>query len=537
MGLTYLDIGAAVVALSSFLLLYLLNKGKRLDFLNGPEGEGYLLGVEYLLRTEQHVGDLTFRWIESFGPTYRQPGSFGQPKLVTADPRAIHHILHANVNEYPEARDLRRFFELIFGRGVLWAVGEEHRKHRRVLSPAFSINHLKSFGTLFEGHVAKLSEKWNAELAKGVDMFDLIPWLQKVTLDIIGESSFNYHFDALENKPNELTKVLKDLDKLGGASPSRAQVLSRCMLQYIPSWLSAWQNQYLPTASERIAKRYLEVSNEKAREVMHKSGLSFGVNSESEELLLTGKERDVLSVLVKANRAEDPRKRLTEDEVLSQMSTLIQAGHHTTGYSIAWIIYELSRHPEDQESVYKEVKAGSDNGYDSLEWLGCCVKEALRLHPVVSTLIRESAVYDSIPLEIPVIGSSGQEVREVPVRPGQRIVIDLASYNRLESVWGPDANEWNPARFLKENDLQRDISVGMTGNILNFSGGPKGCVGFRFALMEIHALLGGLIERFEFRVPKGMEIRRGNMGMMIPIPEIEGEEKNPGLILHVKARV
>ncbi|KAK7030981.1 hypothetical protein VNI00_010208 [Paramarasmius palmivorus] len=537
MGLTYVDIGAAGVALSSFLLLYILNRRKRLDFLNGPEGEGYLFGVEYLLRTEQHVGDLTFRWIESFGPTYRQPGSFGQPKLITADPRAIHHILHAKVNEYPEARDVRRILELIFGRGVLWAVGEEHRKHRRVLSPAFSINHLKSFGMLFEEHVAKLSEKWNVELAKEVEMFDVIPWLQKVTLDIIGESSFNYHFDALENKPNELTKALKDLDELHAASPSRAQVLAVCMLQYIPPWLSAWQNQHFPTPVEKIAKRYLELSNEKAREVMHDSGLSFELSSEVEELLLTGKERDVLSVLVKANRAEDPRKRLTEDEVLSQMSTLIQAGHHTTGYSMAWILYELSRHPEDQDRVYREVKERSDHGYDSLEWLGCCVKEALRLHPVLSILFRESAVYDSIPLEIPVIGSSGQEVTEVPVIPGQRIIIDIASCNRLESVWGPDANEWNPARFLKENDLQRDTSVGMTGNILSFSGGPKGCVGFRFALMEIHALLGGLIERFEFRVPNGMEFRRANMGMMLPVSEIEGEEVCPGLILDVKARV
>ena len=55
--------------------------------------------------------------------------------------------------------------------------------------------------------------------------------------------------------------------------------------------------------------------------------------------------------------------------------------------------------------------------------------------------------------------------------------------------------------------------------------------------MEIHALLGGLIERFEVRVPKGMDIRRANMGMMIPIPEIDGEEVSPGLILDVKARV
>uniref|UniRef100_A0A0W0F7E9 Cytochrome p450 n=1 Tax=Moniliophthora roreri TaxID=221103 RepID=A0A0W0F7E9_MONRR len=554
MGITLVDIAATGAALISLTLLYLLNRRKNLNFLRGPEGDGYLLGVEYQLRTEQEVGDLTFKWAKEYGTTYRMPGCYGENILATADPRALHYILHQNVVEYPTSSDVRRIFELMFGRGVLWAVGDEHRKHRRVLSPAFSINHMKTFSPIFQKHVSHLADKWNTELAKGTQTLDVIPWFHKVTLDVIGESSFNYHFDALDNKPNELTETLRELENLG-ASPSPASVLIQASLRYIPSWFSNFQHRYFPAPVEKIADRYLTMACEKAREVMRESGLSLEGDSEdekAEEMVLTGKEKDVLSILVKANRAENPRKRLTEDEVLSQMSTLIQAGHHTTGNSLAWIIYEFSRHPEDQEKIFKEIKAIRDktgnNGefmaqdYDSMEWLTVCVKEALRLHPVLPQLLRQAQYHDSIPLEFPVISSDGKTITEVPVKPGQQIRLDIAIdvlLYRLESVWGPDANEWNPSRFLNERETEISVQVGMTANILSFSGGPKGCIGFRFALMEMHALLAGIIERFEFSLPEGIDIKRANIGMMIPRVEPKDGpiQKEPKLPLNLRARV
>ncbi|KAK7030995.1 hypothetical protein VNI00_010225 [Paramarasmius palmivorus] len=480
MDITTLNLSTIGIAFSVFILFYLHKRRQTLDSLNGPRGEGYILGVEHLLRTQSQVGDLTFAWLKHYGPTYRIPGCFGQTMLVTADPRAIHHVLHANVN---------------------------------------------------------LAKKWYAEIDKGTKTLDVIPWFHKVTLDVIGESSFNYRFDSLENKPNEILKTLNALDNFG-MSVSRSQIIVQSLLRYIPSWFYTFQHKFFPSAIEEIATRYLRVSNEKAREVMRVNGLSFDGENQG-----TGKEKDVLSVLVKANQAEDPRKRLTEGEVLSQISTLIQAGHHTTGYSLSWVLYEMSRHPEDQEKVFQEIKALSgaqqDNAlkYEGMEWLTCCVKEGLRLHPVLPTLSREAAVNDIIPLEVPVVGASGQVLTKVPVSKGQRVIIDIAGYNRLERVWGHDANEWNPSRFMKQDaaNPERDVSVGMTGNILSFSGGPKGCIGFRFALMEIHALLAGLIERFEFRLPKGVDIKRGNTALMIP--QVKGREENgAGLVLEVKAR-
>ncbi|ESK90192.1 cytochrome p450 [Moniliophthora roreri MCA 2997] len=543
MALTRIDFAAAGFAFIAIVLPYLFKRRKQLKGLRGPQRESYLSGVEYKLRLEnlQQAGDLTYKWAEKYGSTYKIWGCFGQKILVTSDPRAIQYILHQHVVEFPAPRDIRRFFELIFGRGVIWAVGEEHRRHRRVLSPAFSINHMKGFVPLFQQHVTQLAEKLNAELRHGTQVLDIIPWSHKVTLDVIGESSFNYQFGALKDKPNELTNALKDLEDIAN-SPSPSQTIIQALPRHLPKLISYFQARYLPTNVEKGFLKYLELSNQKAREMMHTSGLVVG-DEHNEKAETSGKERDVLSVLVRANRAEDPRKRLTEDEVLAQMSTLIQAGHHTTGYSFAWILYELSRNPMDQQKVYEEIKhihsrtSGelSDPDYDELasSWLGLCVKEALRLHPVVTQLVREPTYPDLVPLELPVESSSGETISEVPVQAGQRILVDIGVYNRLEAVWGPDANEWNPSRFLDNSAPMKSVSVGMTANLLTFSGGSKGCIGWRFALMELHALLAGLLEQFHFSLPADVEIRSAQLGLTVPIV---GGKENEGPMLPLVVR-
>ena len=52
------------------------------------------------------------------------------------------------------------------------------------------------------------------------------------------------------------------------------------------------------------------------------------------------------------------------------------------------------------------------------------------MHPIVPDTVREAHVDDVIPLDTPVVGSRGQEVREVPVVKGQRILIDIVAYNK-----------------------------------------------------------------------------------------------------------
>ncbi|KAK7039113.1 hypothetical protein VNI00_010298 [Paramarasmius palmivorus] len=563
-------LNTVIVASLLFIAFAYLLQRKRLDGIRGPKGEGYLLGVEHKLQSERELGKLTFQWTREYGTTYQIPGCFGEAILVTCDPRAIHHIIHEHVVRYPASKDTKKFYELLFGRGVLWADGDVHKRHRRVLSPAFSVNHMKSFIPLFQQYAEKLSEKWTEQLQGGSHIIDVVPWCHKVTLDIIGETSFSYQFGALENIPNELTEALHaiewasvphscdtrltNLDRNLGLAPSIPTTLLQAAIRHLPRSFGQFQAKYFPVDVDRLSMRYLEVSSRKANEFMRRSDTLSG-HSGAEP---TSGERDILSVLVKANQAEDPKKRLAEHEVTSQISTLVQAGHHTTGYSLAWILYELSQHPADQQKVYHDIMKIRARGgagftaedYDELAdgWLGACVKvrwflahynitdevnvqEALRLHPILPQLRRTASYRDILPLHYPICSYSGADVNCAQIVPGQTVIIDVAMYNRLESVWGSDANKWSPGRFFEPASLDSTVSVGMVSSLLTFSGGSKGCLGWRFALMELHALIAGLLEQFQFELPQGVDIRDGVM-VVITTPNVAGrEEEGPMLPL------
>ncbi|KAK1219996.1 hypothetical protein PQX77_017258 [Marasmius sp. AFHP31] len=482
--------------------------------------------------------------------------------LVISDPRACHRVLQESLQDYPEAPEIRRFFAMFFGRGVIWVVGEDHKRHRRVLSPAFSISHMRQFLPLFQGHVAHLAEIWNNQLQGTSTTIDIIPWLHKATLDIIGESAFGYSFGALENKPNELTKILYQFDD-AGLKRTALTTFFVALQRQIPSFFASLQEKYFPLDFQLVAQRYLQLSNEKAKEVMKEAGLDINELDQNESVG-SGNERDVLSVLVRANREEDPRKRLSEAEILAQMTTLIQAGHHTTGYSLSWIFYELSAHPEDQAKVYEEIKQARERNpgeftsadYDSMAHLMLVLKvsenyaiddvpalimllkETLRLHPVVTTLDREASKNDVLLLDFPVISEDGAPVNEVLVQKGQRIRVDISSYNRLESVWGEDASQWNPQRHVQmdsESEEKKQAQVGLFGNMLTFSGGPKGCLGWRFAVMEMQAVVTSLLERFEFSISPDLEIEAISPGLTVPGVKGKGEE-GPQLPLTITPR-
>jgi cytochrome P450 len=88
----------------------------------------------------------------------------------------------------------------------------------------------------------------------------------------------------------------------------------------------------------------------------------------------------------------------------------------------------------------------------------------MRLHPILPQLVRTAARDDVIPLANPLRIKSGQLISEIPVSKGQNFMISVCGYNRLASVWGEDAEEWHPERFLGRSTA-RQTSVGVLDNL------------------------------------------------------------------------
>lgn len=145
---------------------------------------------------------------------------------------------------------------------------------------------------------------------------------------------------------------------------------------------------------------------------------------------------------------------------MAQMAGLTIAGHDTTAGSLAWMLWELAKHPEYQDKLRSEVLSTKarviqrgDTSFtvddlDSMNYTNAAIKvflhrhsaacnshtcgqETLRFHPIGYNLHRMADCDDVIPLEIPIISKTGEVITELPVKKGQPFIISLCGYNRL----------------------------------------------------------------------------------------------------------
>jgi len=122
----------------------------------------------------------------------------------------------------------------------------------------------------------------------------------------------------------------------------------------------------------------------------------------------------------------------------------------------------------------------------------------------------------------PIVTRSGKTISEIPVAKGTFIYASIIGYNMSKDVWGPDADEFKPERWLVHKE-RASPALGVYGNLFTFSGGPRSCIGWRFTVLETQAFLIDLLSNFEFSIPEGAkDIRRDRSGVMTPM--IVGEE-------------
>ncbi|KAH7925349.1 cytochrome P450 [Leucogyrophana mollusca] len=506
-----------VLALLVF-MVWRRTRRQSLNDIRGPVVPSRLFGHEKMARYSEEVGDLELQWGRAFGPTFRTQGCYGEEKLWTADPKALQHVFHTSGYRYPKGTLVTEVGKLFSGEGILSAAGDDHRRQRKIMNPAFSTGQLRAFLPVFRRSAARLSEKWKEELQItlpfGGRAINISPMLGRMALDVVGEAAFDDQFGALDGNENELARAFDSLFADSFLHPPPWDILFKATWRYLPPSVLGLI-KYLPTKEYKRFRSYLRVAFRRGKELIEQK--SSGAEKGS---------KDIMSILVQSNLSEDAETRLSEVEMLSQIATLLIAAHDSIANTLAWLLYELARHPEDQQKIRDEIIATrariearhSDDftpaDLDAMIFTNAVIKESLRLHPVAPVLVREAGYDDILPLAVPIQTKSGKATTEIPIASGTQITASVWTYNRLESVWGGDAAVWNPARFL---DHKERTNVGVFANLMTFSAGIRGCIGWRFALLELQVVLTELIETFDFRIPKDVEIVGLNAGIMMPI--------------------
>lgn len=160
------------------------------------------------------------------------------------------------------------------------------------------------------------------------------------------------------------------------------------------------------------------------------------------------------------------------------------------------------------------------------------MKETLRLDPLVPVQTRCAARDLVVPLSEPVRTKDGQQIQEIPLKKGTRVLLSVTQYNRHPELWGADSQEWNPDRWLKPGVIDDSIKFGVFSNLATFGAGIHACIGWRFAIYEFQTFLIELVNKFQFELTE--EARTAQpmyAGIMVPL--LKGKDHQSGLPLSV----
>ncbi|KAG2949183.1 hypothetical protein JG687_00006588 [Phytophthora cactorum] len=179
--------------------------------------------------------------------------------------------------------------------------------------------------------------------------------------------------------------------------------------------------------------------------------------------------------------------------------SFLAAGQDTTATAMSWFLVMINRYPKILENVRREIHdklpdlASGKQKVPSLEdthrlvYLEAAIKETLRLFPV-APISGRTAMRD-------VTMSNG-----VFLAKGTSVHMPHYMMGRMNSVWGQDAEEFKPDRWI--DPVTRKILAVSVFKFSAFYGGPHACLGMKFAMSEIKITLATLLSRYNFKTSR-----------------------------------
>ncbi|KAJ5669721.1 Cytochrome monooxygenase FUM15 [Penicillium macrosclerotiorum] len=413
-------------------------------------------------------------------------------RILPTSTKALSELLVTKVYDFEKPLTVRQSLRRVVGDGILLAEGEEHKIQRKNLLPAFAFRHIKDLYPVFWAKsvemITVIQEDLESRKSPDDNTIQVRNWASRATLDIIGVAGMDHDFDSLSNPSNKLNQSYQKIF----TSPSLLTKLL-FLLGMLLGNISVIQK--LPTQRNKNLTEGSQVIRDVARQMIQQKKSKM-----KDPNAMTGV--DIISVAIQ-NGVFD------EENLVDQLMTFLGAGHETTASAMQWAVYALSKNPDIQKRLREEIRANlpspaDDNSgpmyaatIDQLPYLHAVCNEILRFHPSVPATIR-TAVRDTT-------------LAGKPIPKGTFLILAPEVINKLKSLWGPDADKFNPDRFMGEGKAN---TGGATNNyaFLTFLHGPRSCIGQGFAKAELACLLAATVGRFhmELKYPdQKLEVREG----------------------------
>ncbi|RVE41932.1 hypothetical protein evm_013426 [Chilo suppressalis] len=196
----------------------------------------------------------------------------------------------------------------------------------------------------------------------------------------------------------------------------------------------------------------------------------------------TGKLRAVLDLLF-GREIE-----FTDEQLREHIDSITIAGNDTTALVIAYTLVLLGVHQDVQEKVYLEQDAvfgdskrgATKTDLQKMNYLERVIKESMRLYTVVPIIARNIDKDTYLP-------GCG-----VTIPAGAGAVVGAFAIHRSKMVWGPNAKDFDPDRFLPERSDKRHPAA-----FIPFSYGSRNCIGRNFGMLIMKSIVSSVIRSYK----------------------------------------
>ncbi|KAF7290450.1 hypothetical protein HMN09_01303300 [Mycena chlorophos] len=501
-----------------------------LPFLKGKKWGNWDL-IERLIHESDHgyLGDELRATIAQLGPI-SDVWILWENNILVTEPSFIQIVLATDFKNNVKGDRFREGMESVLGSGVFNSDGDMWSFHRAMTRPYFTRDRVQHFD-IFDRHSAKAISLIKSRMREGVaiDFQDLI---SRFTMDSTTQFLFGACVDSLDavlpyphNAPQSLISAApKDTPRAQAAirfTTAFGAAMAQCAFRERTGWIwplyEVFQDQ--TAAPMKVVSAFLDPI---VREAVARA--KDGDARDEDEMTL-------LDDLVRSTKDMT----ILKDEILN----ILLAGRDTTMSALTSTIYFLARHPDVLRRLREEIFAcaGPTNPptYDDIKkmkYLRAVLNETLRLYPPVPFNVRETV--NATTWQSP---DPSQKPYYIPG--GVTVSYSVMLMHQRKDLWGDDAEEFDPDRFLDER-AQKFISNPF--QFLPFNAGPRICIGQQFAYNEMSFVLVRLLQTFssieldlealapDARVPESWKGQPGRKGVELFRPESH-------LTLHAKGGV
>jgi cytochrome P450 len=387
--------------------------------------------------------------------------------IVTTDPAVIQHVLKTNADNYKKSDIQVKRMGHFLGKGLLTTHGEPWRTQRRLIQKGFDRKQLEALSAIMQDSLAESLLEFDRQVRGGP--VDIYPQLMKMTFAMVARSLFGARLRD------------EDIDVVSDTICTVQEFIVRQTLQpYLNPWFAVSgelrRHEEMRIRADSILMAYIKTRRQQPA------------------------GNDLLQTLMDARYSDG--EGMTDELVLSESMQLLVAGHETSSNALSWLLYLLSTRPDCLERVRQEFDSVLGDApltftdVPKFEFTTQVIQEALRLYPPF-WMIDRMAVADD-------------RVGDIAIPRGSMVIVYVYGAHHAPRYWD-HPESFDPSRFTKVNE-----KLHAPFTYLPFGGGPRGCIGGNYAMLQILMILSDVLRNYDFQLTPGQQIEARPMVILRP---------------------